>query len=321
MGRRKDYPFHKSDVDFGTNLVASLITAPFALLLSSTSSTDNYNHIEYKEPTLSERELEYNIDSQLIGNLSNRYKYLKDIYYSNVVKSTNIKNELLIRQNKLSRLSTIVNIFGFIPYIKRTIGNKIAGLERSIKLLNRMSFEPSISTKEIGNQGRIYCNSQLSGYSFVFGEFEGYVECSQRLFGVLKASPFFKMDSEPIVSLNCEYLQLHLLEGSLIIMTQTDFSIIDYNDIGCSYNSCVVSEVGLESLEGLKILGQEWAFARIDGSPDRRHKFNYQRYKIEYGMLVLNICKKFTVRLLFNDYNFGNTIYCMLTNNLSVSQN
>ena len=192
MGRRKDYPFHKSDVDFGTNLVASLITAPFALLLSSTSSTDNYNHIEYKEPTLSERELEYNIDSQLIGNLSNRYKYLKDIYYSNVVKSTNIKNELLIRQKKLSRLSTIVNIFGFIPYIKRTIGNKIASLECSIKLLNRMSFDPSISTKEIGNQGRIYCNSQLSRYSFVFGEFEGYVKCSQRLFGVLKAGLFSK---------------------------------------------------------------------------------------------------------------------------------
>lgn len=318
MGRRKDYPFHKSDVDFGTNLVASLITAPFALLLSSTSSTNNYNHIEYKEPTLSEKELEYNIDAQLIGNLSSQYKCLKNLYLSKVVESSNIKNELLAKQKKLSRLYTVVDLLSFIPYIKRTIGNKIQILENSIESLNTMSFEPSISTKEIGNQGTIYCNSQLSGYSFVFGEFDDYVKYNQRLFGVLKAKPFFRMDSEPIVSLNCEYLQLHLLEDCLIIMTQTDFSIIAYNNIGCSYNSCVISEVGLDSLEGLKIVEQEWAFARIDGSPDRRHKFNYQRYKIEYGILVLNICNKFTVRLLFNDYNFGNTIYCILTNNLSV---
>ena len=129
------------------------------------------------------------------------------------------------------------------------------------------------------------------------------------------------MSAVPIVSLNCEYLQLHLMDSYLIIMTQKDFSIIDYNNISCSYSSETISEVGLKSTEGLKVILKTWEHTCRDGSPDLRYKYNDRLYLVEYGKLMINICDAFSVSILFNDYNFGNTIYCMLTNNLSVSQN
>lgn len=324
MGRRKDYPFHKSDVDFGTNLLASLIVAPFALLLSSTPSTGNCNwdYTERKEPTLSDKEHKYGIDAQLLGSLSSdKYKHLKDIYHSQVITSSEITDKLFVKQKKLSWLYNIVKFFGFIPYIKRTVENKIRSLNNSIDLLREKSFEPSIATNKVSDWSHKFCNIQLSGYSFVFGEFKYYVRYNQRLFGEMKANPFFKMSAVPIVSLNCEYLQLHLMDSYLIIMTQKDFSIIDYNNISCSYSSETISEVGLKSTEGLKVILKTWEHTCRDGSPDLRYKYNDRLYLVEYGKLMINICDAFSVSILFNDYNFGNTIYCMLTNNLSVSQN
>lgn len=324
MGRRKDYPFHKSDVEFGTNLLASLIAAPFALLLSSTPSTGNCNwdYAERKEPTLSDKEHKYGIDAQLLGSLSSdKYKHLKDIYHSQVITSSEITDKLLVKQKKLSRLYNIVKFFGFIPYIKRTVENKIRSLNNSIELLREKSFEPSIATNKVSDWNHKFGNIQLSGYSFVFGEFKYYVRYNQRLFGELKAKPFFKMNTAPIASLNCEYLQLHLLEDCLIFMTQKDFSIIEYNNISCSYCSELIQEVNPRSTAGLKIINQTWEHACRDGSPDLRYKYNDMLYLVEYGKLMINICDVFSVSILFNNYSFGNTIYGILNNNLSISQN
>lgn len=318
MGRRKDYPFHKSDVEFGTNLLASLIAAPFALLLSSTPSTGNCNwdYAERKEPTLSDKEHKYGIDAQLLGSLSSdKYKHLKDIYHSQVITSSEITDKLLVKQKKLSRLYNIIKFIGFIPHIKRTVENKIKILNNSIELLREKSFEPSIATDKDSNQTNKLGKTQLSGYSFVFGEFKYFVKYNQRLFGELKANPFFKMGVAPIVSLNCEYLQLHLMDSYLIIMTQKDFSIIDYSNISCSYSPEIISEDRLKSTEGLKVILKTWEHTCRDGSPDLRYKYNDRRYLVEYGKLMINICDVFSVSVLFNGYDFGDKVYRTLTKN------
>lgn len=318
MGRRKDYPFHKSSVDLGTNLVANLIATPFALLSSSTSSIGNYNcgNAECKEPTLSDKERKYGIDAQLLGSLScDKYKHLKDIYHSQVIASSEITDNLYVKQKKLSRLYNIIKFIGFIPHIKRTVENKIKILNNSIELLREKSFEPSIATDKDSNQTNKLGKTQLSGYSFVFGEFKYFVKYDQRLFGELKANPFFKMGVAPIVSLNCEYLQLHLMDSYLIIMTQKDFSIIDYSNISCSYSPEIISEDRLKSTEGLKVILKTWEHTCRDGSPDLRYKYNDRRYLVEYGKLMINICDVFSVSVLFNGYDFGDKVYRTLTKN------
>ena len=315
MGRRKDYPFRKSDIDFGTNLVASVLTLPFALLLSGSSSSANCNYRgnDYKEPTLKDKELEYNIDALLIRNINNKkYNPLKTSYYNDVAESIKIKTELLCNHKKLGRKLKLLRYFGFIPCIKTRITNSITNLETQSKLLEAKYYEPHFLTSKIcSSNGHIY----TSGYSFVFGELKDYIEYNKRLYAISDATPFISMDKLPIASLNCQYLQLHFFEGCLIIMTQKEFSVIDYDDINYSYDKHILSEVGLNSLDGLKILKEEWAYARVDGGPDRRHKFNYKRYTVEYGALVLDICSQFTVKILFNDYNLGNGLYHIITNN------
>ena len=315
MGRRKEYPFHISDVDFGANLVSSLLTAPIALMLATASSIDNYGYdsVEYKEPTLSDKERNYNIDAQLIGNLSsNKYRHLKNIYNSQVAEISIIKKDLLEAQKKSSRLYKIVKFLGFIPFIKRSIGNKILDLNNSINLLLEKSYEPSIPISKVCDKNEKSDIPKLSGYSFVFGELRNYAKCDKRLFWLQEALPFFKIDSKSIVALNCEYLQLHLLDSCLIIMTQKDFSIIEYNDINSSYCSQIVSEDSLKSTEGLKVILKTWEHSCKDGSADLRYKYNSRIYLVEYGKLTLNISNSFSISILFNDYNVGNAVYRIL---------
>ena len=83
-------------------------------------------------------------------------------------------------------------------------------------------------------------------------------------------------------------------------MSQTDFAVIDYSDIHFSYTTHIATEADIESLGDVKVIREEWAHARVNGKQDRRHKFNYSLYVVEYGALVINIRGDFVVKILFN---------------------
>lgn len=91
MARRSNYPFRESDSKYGVNLLANLITLPYAILVDIVESSEIPNRssssTEYKpvQLTLREEELALGIDELLIRRLCDEaYKGLNDAYKETV---------------------------------------------------------------------------------------------------------------------------------------------------------------------------------------------------------------------------------------------
>lgn len=316
MARRSNYPFRESDSKYGVNLLANLITLPYAILVDIVGSSEIPNRssssTEYKpvQLTLREEELALGIDELLIRRLCDEaYKGLNDAYKETVTISKQINTDIKSQEHLLKKYETLNKCFRFIPALKKRFTDRISEVLSTIKKLRQQSYIPYIPIKSIIANNKKIHNIDLCGYAFVFEELKDWIGYGKRLEGMTNSSSFFHLNVTPIASLNCKYLQVHFFESCLIIMTQKIFSVIDYTNVNLSYSPHIIKEAGLNSYDGLKIINDEWRYFRVDGSPDRRHKVNWKLYSVEYGALILNIKDSFKIRILFNEYCSGKNLY------------
>lgn len=276
------------------------------LHLHKSPATSNDDDNSTKLPFLDNREAEFSICSQAISSLtSDRFQGIQSAYRENVENSRRFEAGLKSIITRLNRQYKYLKPIDIIPFAKRKLEKVAEQLRYCHDLLSSKSYTPQIPISNFTSCTRGLQNISISGYSFVFGELSKYIDYDSRAFGDHQAKPFFNVDSSIIISLNCQYLQLHLLSHCLILMSRTDFAVIDYRDIHFSYTTHIATEADIESLGDVKVIREEWAHARVNGKQDRRHKFNYRLYIVEYGLLEIDIQNRFTVKVLFNNYDKG----------------
>jgi hypothetical protein len=103
----------------------------------------------------------------------------------------------------------------------------------------------------------------------------------------------FEYDDSDIIRFNGRAMRLSNANGDdlliypgLILIPRADgeFALLDFRDVELSSNS--IQFIETERIPGdTKVVGQTWAKANKDGSPDRRFSNNYQIPICEYGML------------------------------------
>ena len=283
---------NKRHYNWGLNLTAKTMVAPFAILsaLAKVDTTSNSTILEEPMETFSSKN---SSPIELIRTIENKNDELHQTYY----KTLFIKQD--IRNIKRNIILLGLNVFRWKRNrrTKRALNYIIERRKRLIKpiALSDYNVGTSINSNSILGRVTIHDVSQQS-----YGEFSLGCLCKNN-------DQEFHKDIEhlPTLAISTRSWQMLFFEKAVFVEDKKGFAIIPYENINISHSFVYNSK--LTRTYGYKVNQANWYHSRIDGGPDRRYKDNFQFYTIlrHQATISINGCSK-SIYLLFEtpkDYN------------------
>ena len=328
---RKNYPFHKRDVDFGAKITSSLLTglivAPFALIdsLENSFSTDTAYGANNKDVTnnktkfsVSPSSIYQNIVTSIAKEAKEspynkiQYNVIKEDYYNTITLNKSIEAKRQILYKQLNHYKTKLKWWGIFPKYNLKYTKIIQLILSEISSLENTYIEPVIKLNEVSEN-----NSDCIKISNIYLETNKYIYKGKRLnladlpINKEKNKNFFKINIAPILSICYDHIELHFYTPFMILMSKSDFVIIDYNCISAEYRVIPIQPISFVS--GFKIVNSRWEHSCLNGSPDLRFKSNKKIFDVEIGIIELEIFSQ-KISLICNQQENASLIYRLISN-------
>lgn len=316
MARRRNYPFNSRDLKWGTNLVSSIITglivAPIAIANSlpdtpASNTTTNTSNTSIKS---SYKKIINNIVKQVSND---KCISIRKEYYKLIKNNKRIQN--LIKKMKLKKefYKHILKATFLFPKFKCNYTRKIDNIIKEITTLENKYTTPTIILETSENSttsiklrnAYISLNNKISECKKIYLEYT----CQKC---IEKDSGYFKVNTRPQLLLQFNDIELYFYNDFIILMTNDNFVVIDYESISVEKfkNSVIMDSPSSNSQ--FKVLWQRWEHSRMNGGPDLRYKYNALHTCVEINIIKLMIFSE-TINLIFANTTDADFIYRLIT--------
>ena len=221
-------------------------------------------------------------------------------------KKCNIYQEIDKYKLKLKRFGFIHKYKNKYSAIIKMLSNEISSLENSIKqpIIN-LNNATTNNSKCVENKDEVYLIIDNNIYPYKTVDFKNLSKSR------IEKRSFFKIDITPITSLCFNSIQFYFYDELMLIMSRKNFAIIDYNNISIKTRVILIEPKPSKYSTNFKTTYKKWLHSCLDGTPDLRFSYNYERIIVQATIVDLNIYSQ-KISLIFNEKenadNFVNNI-------------
>lgn len=325
--RFKRSVIRKSSLNFGTNLVSSMIAMPIAAVLGTSNIKRNSRVGNSKEvignPTMQCSENVIKIPIEVIDSIANnKYRHIITDLDELIQENKLIERTIFLKEKELSRLK-IRKVFSiFFPRKKNEIRIKLFNIRNEIEELNKKKQKEVLDIKELRDAKREdkllslkewVSNSRLSISNESSSFFDSPRTYNSFILNRVKAEILFNpntfINESPVLTISALHIDIFFLGVGIVLKSDGKFAIVGYETLSLSYQKVRVKEDEYFDIDGYVLDGYTFLHTRIDGEADLRYSYNPRNPIITYGKLSLGMNENLTLNVFFDNYAVGHRLY------------
>lgn len=329
--RHRGSMFHKSSMNFGSKLLAEIITLPISIAADAikhptTSVEQTHQHqIEQVIQTTIE------VDTSLVESAtSSNYMYLKEQYQAIILNNKQIAKQIDIYTKLIKKLKIKKILYWLLlkstDAIKQQIQstfNHIQELRHEVKV---ECIEASLLNDGINENELISIGNQLltnSPIFFIFPKehkihltesFNNYPFSFDRVSLNSTTSYKLPLDTCNLLLFNSGVLKLLFFGKGMIIESNDKYSIIDYSEIECLYKEIRMVENENFDCTNFITNNHTWLHTTTKGLPDMRYRYNPRLPIVIYGNMTIHLKNDFDIEFLFGNTKLGSQFAQIIRN-------
>lgn len=325
--RFKRSVIRKSSLNFGTNLVSSMIAMPIAAVLGTSNIKRNSRGGNSKgiigNPSMQCSENIIKIPIEVIDSIANnKYRHIITELDELIQENELIERTIFLKEKKLNRLKVRKILFIFCHRKKNEIGIELFNLRNEIEELNKKKQKEVLDIKELRNTEReekllslkeclstsklSISNESTSLFDFprVYNSF-----ILNRVKAKILFSPNTFINESPVLTISALHIDIFFLGAGIVFKSDGRIAIVGYEHLSLSYQEVRIKEDEYFDTDGYILDGYTFLYTRIDGEADLRYSYNPKIPIIKYGRLSLGMKEKLTLNIFFDNYAIGHRLY------------
>lgn len=317
----------KSSLNFGTNLISSMIAIPIAAVLSAPnvkrdSRVGNNREITSNPSMLcSENVIKIPVEvMDLIAN--NTYRHIITELDDLIQENKLIERTIFLKEREFSRLKVRKAFFIFYPKKRTEVKTKLFNLWDEIEELNKKKRKEILDLKElrdvkreekllslrewlsasklsISNKNSSFFDSPRVYNSFILDRVKAEISFNSNTF----------INKSPVLTICASHIDIFFLGVGIILKSEGKLAIISYENLNLSYQEVRIKEDEYFDIDGHVLDSYTFLHTKLDGEADLRYSYNPKNPIIKYGKLSLEVSEDLTLNIFFDNYVVGHRLY------------
>lgn len=243
------------------------------------------------------------VDAIVKASENNNLSEIRTEYYKDIDINKNIEVQIQTLNKNIYKYNKKLNWLRFLPKYKCKYISSINSSLIEISNLEKLKKTPIIKINKTDNQIAEYQNEEavfLALNTIVFpNRLLNFWNLSK---SGIKNTSFFDVNNAPILSLYFTSIELLFYSHFIIVMTENNFSIIDYKDISTTISIRQIIPYPSSFSSNFNIINTQWKHSCLDGSPDLRYKNNLKQSTVQVKIVELEMYSQ-KLSLIFNETN------------------
>lgn len=325
--RLKRSVIKKSSLNFGTNLVSSLIAMPIAAVLAAPnierSNRVGNNRKVISNPSMICSENIIKIPVEVITLITtNKYRHIITDLDDLIQENKLIERTMFLKEKELSQLKVRKAFFIFCPIKKTEVKAKLFNLRNEIEELNKKKRKEILDIKELRDVKREekllslrewVSTSKLSISNESSSFFDSPIVYNYFILNRVKAEISFNsntlINEFPVLTISALHIDIFFLGVGVIVKSEGNLAIISYENLNLSYQEVRIKEDEYFDINGYVLDSYTFLHTKLDGNADLRYSYNPKNPIIKYGKLSLEMSDNLTLNIFFDNYAVGHRLY------------